>query len=162
MKIELAPDGTVRIGGFNAIQAYRIARKMENDGIAFYENVRGTTRDERIKTAVTVLIDSEKKHRSFFEDALEKSNARSDNGFEEDDIVDYVSSNVFENADKKEARTVLDDARSVVALGAEFEKKAIAFYSALLQHTDDAESQKALRVIINEERQHLETFNRLL
>ncbi len=157
MKIHENEDGKLQLYDFNAFEAYKIAIKLEKDGISFYEKMLLTFCDKEHVKIIEFLIKEEKKHLKFFQDCLNRIREEEDM-LEEDDIVEYMDSRVFENLDadieNKSKDEILD-----IALNAE--TNSIEFYTALEKCCEDVKTKKALKVIIEDEKKHYETVKAL-
>ena len=93
MDIKLLDDGRIELGDFNALQAYKIARKLEKDGMVFYQKLLSHLPDEAINSAVKYLLESEKEHLEFFESKITQEEEKQEGDFEDEDIVDYFYRN---------------------------------------------------------------------
>ena len=162
MKMTVLKDGTIGLSDFNAIQAYKIARKLEKDGIAFYTKAKNETDNEEIKNALGYLLTSEEDHLSFFEKKMADAADDDDDLFENDDVVDFLNSNVFAEGIMEKARDASSETIQILSVGINAEKKSIAFYQALLSHTTDPKAKKALADIIDEEKKHLSTLSQFI
>lgn len=163
MDIAIRDDGTISVSDFNALQAFKIARKLERDGIAFYRQVLGQAKEAAVSHALRVLLDSEEEHAAFFEEKITLLQAESDDGFEDEDIADFMDAHIFTRAELTQRHCVdFSNAASVVEYGIVVELKSIAFYTALLENTSDDNARAAISEIIGEEQKHLETLKELV
>ncbi len=163
MEIKLLDDGTMELGNFSALQAYKVARKLEKDGIDFYEKAKANVNDKKISNALQFLIDSEKKHLAFFEERIEEEQKRVEDGFEADDVADFLDSNIF--PDSRLWNDLFKDTLQVsrvLTFGAKIEKSSITFYQAMLNHVSDKEAHKALSDIISEEEDHYNSLQQFI
>jgi len=163
MEIKISENGTIELNDFNALQAYKIARKMEHDGLHFYKTILTQCHNDDITSALKYLLASEKDHLAFFEAKIEAAGADGDDGFEDEDIVDFLSADVFAVNDVGEAcKTEFADSARALTFGYKMEQQAIQFYTALLEKTQDEVGRTALKEIINEEKRHLETLQQFI
>jgi rubrerythrin len=163
MQIHITDNGSIQLGDFDAVRAFKIARKLEQDGIGFYTAVRKKLSDKKVVFAIDHLLDSEKEHLAFFQNKLDSVQSDADGQFEEDDFVDYMDSGIFAlTTDKDSLSETITDPIKVIELGIAIEKNSINFYQALLLNTPDEDGRKSLSEIIEEEKKHLETFSRLM
>lgn len=156
MQIKLGEEGQIVIEDFSALQSYKIARKMEKDSIAFYQKQFDECAKEDMRKSIAFLIEGEKEHLRYFEEALESLSVNEDDGFAEDDLADFVDSGIF-TPDLEKDLCGTQEAQ-VINVAYELEKRSIIFYHALLEHTHDEAAKKVLKDIIKEEKTHLETL----
>ena len=163
MDIKLLDDGRIELGDFNALQAYKIARKLEKDGIAFYQKLLSHLPNETVNSAVKYLLETEKEHLDFFEKKISEEEDTQEDGFEEEDIMDYMDTGVFVESDTSEnSENIFLQTTSALHFGLTIEKRSIEFYKALLAHTTDARGKEALRDIIYEEQRHADTLKQFI
>lgn len=159
MEIKLRDDGTIELTDFSATQAFKIACKLERDGLALYEKMFRECSETAVNSALEYLIQTEKEHLHFFESELEKLEAQEVDGFEEDDFVDYMDSHVFdESAVPHDRGANYCEPSQALLLGLRMEQRALIFYRALREQTNDTKAQAALDTIINEEQKHMQTL----
>lgn len=162
MKIE-EKNGEFLITDFNEIEAYKIARKIEEDGIGFYEGILASEKDEGVSGELRFLIQEEKEHLKFFEWCLFEARQKIEDGFEEDDVLNYMNYGIFEPyrhiaglADK------IDDEKKALRLGIAIEEKSIKFYKACRAEVSSPDAKKELSNIIEEEKRHKTRFEDML
>lgn len=163
MDVTITDSGDVLLSDFNALQAYKIARKLEKDGIDFYTKVLETSGDKDLNSAIKYLIESEKDHLSFFQSRISQLQAEAADGFEEEDVTDFIDSSIF-RPEELAQRGSIDFTQPVSALtyGVIVEAKSVSFYSALLENVTDETAREAVQAIIAEEKKHLETLRSLV
>ena len=61
MKIDYS-KGRIEITDFNSLEAYKIARKMERDGIEFYKRLQSQSLSPQVNEALGFLLQEEKRH----------------------------------------------------------------------------------------------------
>lgn len=162
MKIDYS-EGHIRITGFNSLEAYKIARKIEKEGIEFYAKLLNQNFDAETNEIIKFLLTEEKSHLKLFEEKLSAEKQNLEDGFEEESLFEYVDSRVFYPfnaiADLNEA---LSNRQKAVRLGIKIENNSIAFYEACLLNTEERNSKKDLRWLIEEENKHLLKLQTLL
>lgn len=160
MRVDVAGDGKVTITDFSPAQAYKIAIHMEKEGIGFYKDLLNKATDKEVKGEIGFLIKEEESHLATFEDLLNKEKAAVGDEFEEDDIVNYMNTRVFDlSIEKAKAikhrHTAFEEAMNM-------ERRSIVFYEGCLQNSKDVVVQKAFAKILEEEKKHLAKFAELL
>lgn len=156
MKARRTDEG-IQIYDFNATEALMIARKLEREGIDFYNKFLETVNDPKIKEVLRYLLDEEKEHLKLFEQMLERENPE----WIEDDkesVFDDVDDDVFA---LPRSREFVNDIDQVVQLGIDIEKRSLAFYLEIAKHTTSEEGKGVLKKIIEEEKNHWEELKRL-
>ena len=146
----------------DSVQAYKIAVKTEEDGIAFYSGLLNQVRDAEAQKEIGFLIEQEQEHLKTFGDLLDQEKEVTQDSFEEDDIVNYMKSHVFDaSLEKTEAQkmshrhTALEEAMSM-------ERRSIVFYEACLANAKEPKAVAAFKKILEEENKHLRKFADLL
>ena len=157
MKIKDTGEG-IQIYDFSIVETLKIARKLEKEGIRFYETLLEKTIDPTVKEVIRYLLNEEKDHLKLFEKLLEREDAEAlDNDGE--DMLDSVDDGVFVLPPKEEWAVDFDAA---MQLGIAIEKRSLAFYLEVVKYTESEESKKILKKIIAEERKHWEELKRCL
>lgn len=162
MKVDFSTD-EIKIFDFNELEAYRIARKLERDGVYFYSRMRDEALRPEIRKVVEMLISDEKKHLSLFEEKVEEL-CREQKVIDEDEtLADIVDSHVMDTLkDSEQIANILCNPQEALKLGISTEKRSIAFYNNLLKNTTDESGREALAEIISEEEDHLDKLTALL
>jgi len=157
MKIKDTGEG-IQIYDFSAVETFKIARKLEKEGIRFYETLLEKTIDPTVKEVFRYLLGEEKDHLRLFEKLLEREDAEAldDDG---EDMLDSVKDGVFVFPQDGNVPSDLDAA---LQLGIAIEKKSLAFYLEVVKYTESEEGKKTLKKIIEEERKHWEELKRCL
>ena len=158
MKIDTSGD-QIRIYDFNAEESYRIARRMEQESLRFYEAVAEKLPDNGIRVVVNQLIEEERAHVKRFDAELERLGVED---IEAEHVVDVVDSGVVTPLAQAELEKVLCNPGEAVNMGVSLENRAIRFYTALLDNTDNAAGRAALEAIIAEEQSHRDRLAKLL
>ena len=158
MKIKSVGE-EIQIYDFNAQEAFKVARKLESEGISFYKKLLRTVKDPGVKEVLNYLLEEEKDHLQLFEEMLEGENAEAlDNSGE--DILDILDTGVF--ILPKDEEEIAADIDKALQLGINIEKRSLAFYLEIMKHTESEEGKSALKKIIEEEKKHWEELKRLL
>lgn len=153
MRIE-EKEGRLTVVDFNEIDAYKIASKVEKDGIEFYQELlkKLGTEDEKCKKIISFLIDEERAHLKFFEESLfrlrQKSPEFADN--DEEDILYSMDYGIFKGIAHEPHQAL----KSAIAI----EDKSIKFYECCKGHVQAAQAKQELQVIIDEEMKHREVL----
>lgn len=154
MKIE-EKNGKLNIIDFNEIEAYKIACKIEEDGISFYQNVLSGMENKSVKEKLEFLLGEEREHLKFFEECLSAQNQRYEDGFEEDNLLKYMDYGIFQPyQDRKGMKDVVDDIEKALDLGILIEDKTIKFYQACRDKVSSLKAKQELQDIIKEESHH--------
>ena len=148
----------IQIYDFNAKEAFKLARKLESEGISFYKKVLNMVKDSKVKEVLFYLLGEEEAHLQLFEKMVEREDpeALNDSG---DDVLDILDTGVFPLLKDEALTTDLDKA---LQLGINIEKRSLAFYLEMVKHTDNEEGKVALKKIIDEEKKHWEELKRLI
>ena len=162
MKINIDKAGKITIGDFSAVQAYKIAVKMERDGIVYYRGLLEAVKDQEVKKELDFLIKEEEAHLNSFEALLSKAKGEAGDPFEEDDVVDYIKSRVFDASLKEAKLSQLEHRHTALEEAMNMERRSIVFYEACLSGSKDEKAKPAFRAIIEEEKKHLSKFAQLL
>ncbi|MFZ5801254.1 MAG: hypothetical protein ACOY3D_07790 [Candidatus Omnitrophota bacterium] len=162
MKVEFGKDN-IEIVDFSALEAYKIARKLEKDGIEFYRQLLEKNLSAEVSQATGFLLSEEKRHLKLFEDKIFELREKTEDGFEEDALVDSVDTKVFAPFDTvTDLEKYLTDTRRALKLGVAIEKNSLVFYQALLNNLKGAQTKREIELIIKEENSHLAILENLL
>lgn len=162
MKVDFSTD-EIKVFDFDELEAYRIARKMERDGVYYYTRMREEIQQPKIREVVDMLIVDEKKHLSLFEDKIEEICHELEVIDDDETIADIIDSGTLDILkDSEQVANILCNPQEALKLGISAEKRSISFYSELLQNTQDDSGRAALRGIIAEEEEHLDKLKGLL
>ena len=161
MKITQKGDEFV-ITDFNEIEAYRIARKIEEDGLRFYEGIMSEVDNEAVKDKIRILMSEERKHLRFFDDHLYKLDPNAAD-FEGDNILNYMDYGIFEPyKDIEGLGKKLDDVKMALKLGIKVEDNSVKFYQSALDRVASEGAKEGLKDIIEEEKKHKQLFESIL
>ena len=162
MKIELK-QGQFVITDFNEFEAYRIASKIEKDGMRFYSKLFDCTKDADTKKALEFLMVEEKKHLKFFEDCLGKLREEKEDTSEENDLLASMNFGIFEPYQSMvEACKIVEDRKKALNLGILVEERSINFYETCKNYIKSPETKNALDNIIADEKQHKKELEKVL
>lgn len=162
MRIKVGKDGNVTIQDFSPLQAYKIAVKMEKDGIVFYQDLRKKIKDAETGREIDFLIEQEQIHLKVFEGLLDKEKEAKEDGFEEDDIVNYINSHIFDKSTETENSGRMEHRHTALEEAMSMERRSIIFYTGCLANTKDPGAKAKFENIIEEEKKHLSKFAELL
>ena len=152
--------GALFVTGFDGIQAYKIAVRIERDGIAFYEALAGKLRDPGARAAALALAGQEREHLAYFEAGLAALRAGREDGFEEDDLASFIDYGLF--APYRGLADAVETPGKALRLGLLVEDRSAQFYEACRAAADAADARRELGRIAAEERRHAETLRGML
>lgn len=162
MKIEEMKDEFV-ITDFNELEAYKIACKIEKDGIDFYEMISRSEKNEASRKELRFLIKEEEEHLKFFEGCLFDIREKIEDKFEEDDLLGYMDYEIFQPYQSiKGLADKIEDAKKTLHLGVLIEEKSIKFYKACRDKVLSLSAKRELSNIIEEEKRHKRRFEDML
>ena len=90
MKIDYSGD-EIKIFDFDAAESYKIARRLEGEGIEFYKRLGELFPEGGIRDITESLLAEEEEHLKFFEGEVRRLHAQDD--YEE--LVDIASARIF-------------------------------------------------------------------
>ncbi|MDD4879360.1 MAG: ferritin family protein [Candidatus Omnitrophica bacterium] len=158
MRIEYKDDEII-ISDFKPLEAYKIARRLEAEGINFYSLFLSSVDDVEAEKSVYSLLTEERNHLKLFNQKVEELSGP----FDENSIVDEIDTRVFSPLGESiDLAAVIKDGEKAIELGILFEKRSISFFKACLGKTSDAPAKKAFEDIIKEEEKHLESLKGIL
>ncbi|MFH1855961.1 MAG: ferritin family protein [Candidatus Omnitrophota bacterium] len=153
MKVEEI-HGALIITDFNQIEAYKIACKIEKDGIEFYKSLLESVGEEDAREEIKFLLREEINHLKFFEHRLDELRQNIEDGFEEDDLFNYLDYEVFEPY--RQAREMIADkinnAEKALRLGILIEERAVNFYQACSEQISSLVKDVVVNIMKEEER----------
>ena len=97
-----------------------------------------------------------------FRKCLDAVKSGADDAFEEDDIVQYVSSKVFDTSEELREASRMYHRHTALEEALNMERRSIVFYEASLSRVSDPQARGAFAKILSEERGHLKKFGELL
>lgn len=153
-------SGEVKMYDFDAHESYMVARKLEYEGIAFYESLREKVKEDEALAVLNELIEEERAHMLRFDEEARRIERATHREVDDDHLLNMVDTGVFTsllrigNGDPKDRETLLK-------LGVMAETRSIAFYREILENTSDEEGRRTLKAIIAEEHKHKERLERL-
>jgi rubrerythrin len=158
MKVTVDKKGRITLSDFSALQAYKAAIKLEEQGINFYTGLLKQVKPGDARLEIQFLIEQESSHRDVFLSLLEQEKESTDDAFEEDDIVDYLNSKIFDASGEKAAAIEMDASQTSLREAMNMERRSIVFYEGCLAQANDAKAKAAFTRIIGEEKKHLAKF----
>ena len=162
MRVQIDKNGNIIIFDFSPAQAFKVAVRMEEDGIRFYEDLAGKVRDADAGREIGFLIQEEKEHLKLFQGLLDAVKSGAEDAFEEDDIVQYISSKVFDASQETQEASRMDHRHTAMEEAMNMERRSIVFYEGCLSGSRDYKTKEAFTKILSEETKHLKTFAELL
>ena len=162
MRIE-EKDGKLVIVDFNELEAYKVASKIEKDGIRFYGSLIRKITDESVKESLAFLLEEENKHLALFQKHLSRIGQTIEDGFEEDDLLNYMEYGIFQPYQSMSAMTeIIDDVTKAIDLGIIVEDRTVSFYQACKAHVLSKTAKEELQYIIDEENRHKKLLEGIL
>jgi rubrerythrin len=158
MHVDIDKNGRITISDFSSLQAYKAAIKMEDQGIEFYAGLLKQVKAEDARHEIEFLIDQERSHRDVFQSLLDQEKESKDDAFEEDDIVDYLNSKIFDVSQAESAAREIDDHQTSLRQAMDMERRSIVFYEGCLAQAQGSSAREAFARIIGEEKKHLAKF----
>lgn len=152
MRIEKKEDG-YSITDFNEFQAYKIAAKIEKDGISFYIYLSINSAISEMKEIFEFLAGEEKRHLRIFEAFLDKLSQEKQYVAQDNSLLNIMDTGIFKpfHVLEKEAKGM--NTKQCIQLAIDVEIGSINFYRACLENVA-AEAKKELLNIIEEEKKH--------
>jgi len=162
MKVDFSGD-EIKIYDFNELEAYKIARKLEQDGIYYYSRMKEEVLKPKIREVVEMLLGDERKHLGLFEEKIIEFSRKNRDPDDEETLPDIVDSHVMDILkDSSRVADILCNPQEALRLGIAIESRSIAFYGTLLAKAQDESGRKAIQELIREEREHLKKLEGLL
>lgn len=162
MKVDFSGD-EIRIFDFNELEAYKIARKLEEDGIYYYSRMKEEVLNPKILDAVEILLSDERKHLRLFQQKVEELSRKHKVLDDEETLPEIVDSHVMDTLkDSDRVADILCNPQEALRLGVSVEKRSIAFYGNILKTTKDESGRTAIRKLIEEEEKHMKKLKGLL
>ncbi len=141
---------------FNPVEIFKIAKRLEESGMGFYQSAAAFTKDENLKAIFQDLSNMEKSHYNWFS-RMEK-NAKDCSYSDTDDIAAYMgakfSPSVYTDNDSAKIGGELKSILDVFRFALEKELEGAKFYALIKNTVSDAETREALDRIIEEEKGH--------
>ena len=157
MKVKDSREG-IQIFDFNPVEALKIARKLEREGIRFYGRLLQKAEDPKVKEVLTYLKGQEEEHLKVFEKLLEREDPEAVDDVE-DDVFECVDDGVFLLPREEDFTADFD---SALELSIAIEKRSLAFYLEVIKHTRSEEGKNTIKKIIEEEKRHWEELKKFL
>lgn len=152
MEVKVGEESVI-ISGFNDVEVFKIAMKIEKDGEKFYKSVLQKTKDARVIRTFNRLAEDEGKHyemfKNMYESALKEKGIDPSSVDTEEDIFTYMETGIFSDHD------VAKDLKDAVFSGEIVEIKSILFYKEIEKNLTVDSAKKAIKDVIEEEQMHL-------
>lgn len=162
MKIK-EKNGNFIIVDFTEAEAYKIACKIEEDGVHFYKKLLEKSVDKKVKDAVSFMLKEEEDHLKYFTESLFSKEEKEEESFEGDDLLssmDYGIFQPYQNLDELER--IIKDPQKALKLGILIENNSIRFYETCREEVKDSRAKKELENIIEEENKHKKILQDML
>lgn len=159
MKIEYKGDEII-ISDFKPVEAYKIARRLEVEGIGFYNLflAASAASSDDTRKAIESLLAEENNHLKLFNQKVEELAGP----FEEESAVDEVDTKVFGTyGEPADLISIVKDRRKAFQVGMLFEKRSINFFKICLEKTTDVSTKNAFENIIKEEEKHFQILKEM-
>ncbi|MFC1808655.1 ferritin family protein [Candidatus Omnitrophota bacterium] len=161
MKIEERGNELIIID-FDELEAYKIARKIENEGINFYKKLVANAKDEEVKKKFQFLLNEEYKHLEFFEERIKALNSEEE-GFEEDDLLTCFDYGIFQPYKAiHDLPEHIDDVKKSLRLGLIVEENSVKFYQQCYAQVTSDKVKTELLIIAEEEMQHRKLIEKII
>ena len=135
----------------SAVNVFEYAKKMEMDGIHYYQQEAERTRHPGFKKILQLLIHAEQKHYAFFDSLQKKSNP--------DDLIAFPvdeAKNIFQQMRKNKDEFDFDDEEvEAYRKALEIEKRSEKFYRSEAEKEENKEIKKQLLQVAEEEKKHV-------
>ena len=155
--------GRLTITDFNEIEAYKIARKIERDGVNFYRKFSESVKDASTKETLEFLIKEEDRHIRTFEALLFGLIDTREDTTEEEDLLEGIDYGIFRPYnDSKELESLLSEPSRAIKLAVILEGRSIDFYESCKQAVSSPQTKKEIAKIIEEEKRHKRLFEEIL
>ncbi len=162
MKVDFSGD-ELKIFDFDELEAYRIARKLERDGVFYYTRMKEEILTPGVGEVIEMLISDERRHLDLLEEKVAEICRERDLVDEDETLADVIDSHVMDTLkDPEMIANILCNPQEALRLGISTEKRSIAFYNELLANTQDDSGKSALEELIREEQEHLDKLKGLL
>ncbi len=163
MKLDTSGD-EIKIYDFNDLEAFKIGRHLEEEGIAFYEKLLNeNTSDTSVQEVVGKLLKEEREHLIVLQDKIEEMTAVDGDGFEEESFEDIVDTKVFSHFETlKGKKDIFHNRNEAIEFGIIIEKIAVDFYKAILKNTENEKGRNAINDLITQEVAHIDSLNKLV
>ena len=157
-------NGSLSIADFDEVDAYKIACRIEKDGIGFYSRLSQGQKDKKAKEAIDFLITEEQKHLNLFEKFVADVRARLDKEKNEnEDLLASIDYGIFwPYQNMKNLDELMQDVRLAFKLAVLVEDKSISFYKLCAEQVSVPDVKAELLKIVEEEDKHKKLFMKLL
>jgi rubrerythrin len=148
---------------FNEFDAFRIACKIEKDGILFYTQLASSIKIPEPKEILEFLLEEEKKHLKIFEEHLGRLRQVKEDVGEDNDLLTSMDFGVFQPYQGlKDLGDIMTNIPKALRLGLMIEDKSIKFYVACSFEVSMKETKEELLNIIAEEKRHKSLLERII
>lgn len=154
MRIE-EKNGNLVITDFNELEAYKIACKIEADGIHFYKRLLDAITEDKSRNSLGFLLKEEVKHLDYFNKQLFRISEEEGETFEGDDLLSSMNYGIFQPYESMSSLSkILDNPKKALHLGIIIEEKSIGFYEKIRDKVSGDKTKTEVSNIIKEEIKH--------
>ena len=158
MRIE-EKNGQISVADFNEFQAYKIACKVEQDGVGIYNYLNRRVEEPALRDMFAFLSQQEEEHYRYFKkrvDDLVRENRKEKNE-KYDNLINLMELKIFPSyQDIIKLAESVDNEKDLLVMAIDIESKSISFYEACRENIDSPDIKKELEHIIEEENHHKE------
>ncbi len=156
-------NGNFEVVDFDAVEAYKIACKIEADGLEFYSYLQKSVSAEPARKMLAHLLQEEQKHLSLFENRLSALRQRTSDLSEDDDLLSSMEYGIFQPYKNiEELALVVRDPAKALRLGLKVEDMSIRFYEACRNNVAASKAKDEISLIIKEEQKHKKLLQEIL
>ncbi|MFA5117738.1 MAG: ferritin family protein [Candidatus Omnitrophota bacterium] len=156
-------NGNFEVVDFDAVEAYKIACKIETDGLEFYAYLLKNVAAEPARKALFYLLKEEQKHLSLFESRLSELRQRTSDLSEDDDLLSSMEYGIFQPYKNiEELALLVRDPAKALRLGLKVEDVSIGFYEACRNNVISPQAKEEISSIIKEEQKHKRLLQEIL
>ncbi|RJO64568.1 MAG: hypothetical protein C4540_03670 [Candidatus Omnitrophota bacterium] len=163
MRIE-EKGGALVIVDFNDFEAYKIACKIERDGIAFYGKLLAKQGSNSVAAgSLRFLLKEEQRHLSLFENSLSALRQKKEDITEDEDLLGSLDYGIFQFYQSPEELDALaNNFLKALKIGVAIEDSSIKFYNACKVQLKGKDVQEAVALVIEEEKRHKQALEDIL
>jgi len=141
---------------FNPVEIFKIAQKLEENGISFYKKSAEIAKDENLKSVLLDISIMESTHLDFFKKM--ENNVKSSDFIDSNDIGEYLErifgAKIFQKDPALKIGKELLNMSDIFQFALERENESVEFYSNILKNIKNPETSRSLEIIIGEEKVH--------
>ncbi|MGM0369235.1 MAG: ferritin-like domain-containing protein [Bacillota bacterium] len=147
---------------FNSLEILKMAISVEEDGEQFYQKCVAANSEPEVKKIFSKLAQQEREHQKYFKKLLKDfdeadSSVSRDYLYQEitsDYLKSLVDNQVFPD-DEQATDEIAANLAEAIEIGIKAEKNSILLYQELVDTEKDPQTIKALKKLVEEEKEHL-------